>query len=145
MSAGSRAIYPGQEIDAARAELEACLRQAAGKDGFLRDNPPEIVYHGFLAEGYALADHKGSVAKRAIAALEGAHKAVTGCGLESSPVTATTDARFFGLYADTPALVYGPAAEAIHGFNERVNLDSIRRITQSIALFIADWCGLEEA
>lgn len=139
------AIYPGQEIDAARAELEACLRQAAGKDGFLRDNPPEIVYHGFLAEGYALADHKGSVAKRAIAALEGAHKAVTGCGLESSPVTATTDARFFGLYADTPALVYGPAAEAIHGFNERVNLDSIRRITQSIALFIADWCGLEEA
>ena len=57
-------------------------------------------------------------------------------------MTATTDARFFGLYADTPALVYGPKAEAIHGFNERLNLESMRRVTKSIALFVAEWCGL---
>ena len=62
----------------------------------------------------------------------------------SMPITATTDARFFGLYADTPALVYGPTAESIHGFNERVDLESTRRVTQSIALFIADWCGLDK-
>ena len=46
------------------------------------------------------------------------------------------------LYADTPALVYGPRAEAIHGFNERVELESMRRVTQATALFIAgpkDW------
>jgi len=59
-------------------------------------------------------------------------------------ITATTDARFFGLYADTPALVYGPRAEAIHGFNERVDLESMRRITKATALFIADWCGTED-
>ena len=58
-------------------------------------------------------------------------------------LTATTDARFFGLYADTPALVYGPVSEAIHGFNERVELESMRRVTQATALFIANWCGLE--
>jgi len=69
---------------------------------------------------------------------------VTGNELESFAVTATTDARFFGLYADIPALVYGPTAENIHGFNERVNLDSVKRITQSIALFITKWCGLEK-
>jgi len=64
--------------------------------------------------------------------------------LQTAAITATTDARFPGLYAATPALVYGPKADAIHGFNERVELESVRRVTQSIALFIAGWCGLEE-
>lgn len=138
------AIYPGQDIEAARLEIEACIYDAASADTYLRKNQPEIVYHGFLAEGYALADHDKPEAKQAIAALDSAHKVVTGADLEKFAVTATTDARFFGLYADTPALVYGPKAEAIHGFNERVNLESVRRITQSIALFVAGWCGLEE-
>ena len=61
----------------------------------------------------------------------------------STPTTATTDARFFGLYDGTPALVYGPVAERIHGFNEAVEIESVRRICASIALFVADWCGLE--
>ncbi len=138
------AIYPGQDIDAARADLEACIYDAAKQDTFLKKNPPEIVYHGFLAEGYALVEHDKPDTKQAIAALGRAHKVVTGNDLEKFAVTATTDARFFGLYADTPALVYGPTAESIHGFNERVKLESVRRITQSIALLIAGWCGLEE-
>ena len=138
------AIYPDQNIDAAKAEIETCLRDAANSDAYLRKNQPEIIYHGFLAEGYAVADHNKPEAKQAIVSLEEAHRTVTGHDLESFAVTATTDARFFGLYADTPALVYGPHAEAIHGFNERVDLESTRRVTQSIALFIANWCGLEE-
>lgn len=137
------AIYPGQDLGEARAELEACIHDAAKEDDFLRKNPPEIVYHGFLAEGYALAEHDKPETHEAIAVLAGAHKTVTGDELQQSPVTATTDARFFGLYADTPALVYGPTAEAIHGFNERLNIESMRRVTKSIALFIAEWCGLE--
>jgi len=35
--------------------------------------------------------------------------------------TSSTDARFFGLYANTPGLVYGPTSEDIHGYDERVN------------------------
>lgn len=138
------AVYPGQDLSEARAELEACIRDAARDDDFLQQNPPEIVYHGFLAEGYSLAEDGRPKTREAVTALAGAHKAVTGETLVRSPVTATTDARFFGLYADTPALVYGPAAEAIHGFNERLNLESMRRVTKSIALFVADWCSLEK-
>jgi len=138
------AIYPGQDIDAARAEIEACVRAAANADAFLRKNPPQIVYHGFLAEGYALAQHDKPEAHLAIATLEQAHQQVTGQKLQSFATTATTDARFFGLYADTPTLVYGPEAKSIHGFNECVNLESMRRVTQSIALFIGQWCGLDK-
>ncbi|MAQ38353.1 MULTISPECIES: ArgE/DapE family deacylase [Thioclava] len=137
------AIYPGQDIAAARAEITETIMDAARSNAFLKNSLPEIVWHGFMAEGYALSDDHSATAKAAIGALEGAHRSVNESDLDRVAITATTDARFFGLYADTPALVYGPRAEAIHGFNERVELESIRRITQSSALFIADWCGLE--
>jgi len=136
-------LYPGQDIEEAKREIEEVLIEAAQANDFLRNNQPEIVYHGFQAEGYALAEHNTANSGKAISSLEAAHRAVTGKDLDKIAITATTDARFFGLYADTPALVYGPKAEAIHGFNERVELESVRRITQATAVFIADWCGLE--
>ena len=73
------------------------------------------------------------------------HQASFGEPLVGRHITATTDARFFGLYAGIPALVYGPQSDDIHGFDERVNLDSVRKITQATALFIAEWCGLSKA
>ncbi|RYH09479.1 ArgE/DapE family deacylase [Tropicimonas sp. IMCC6043] len=138
------AIFPGQSIAAAKEEIEAVLMDAARENAFLKNALPEIVYHGFHAEGYALSADRSSAAAQAIGALDTAHGTVTGEALEQAPITATTDARFFGLYADTPALVYGPHSEAIHGFNERVDLESMRRVTKTTALFIADWCGVEE-
>ncbi|KEO57295.1 ArgE/DapE family deacylase [Thioclava indica] len=137
------AIYPGQDIDAAKAQIEEVLMAAARENAFLKNSLPEIVWHGFLAEGYALSDDTSATAKAAIGILDAAHLAVNDRALDRMAITATTDARFFGLYADTPALVYGPRAEAIHGFNERVELESLRRITKSTALFIANWCGIE--
>ena len=47
--------------------------------------------------------------------------------------------------AGLPALVYGPSSESIHGFNERVSMESIRQTTAAMALFVAEWCGLEKA
>ncbi len=132
------ATYPEQDLSEARREIEDTIRAAAQKDSFLANSPPEIVYHGFFAEGYELAN-----ADAAEAVLAAAHEAVNGKPLQKVPTTATTDARFFGLYADTPGLVYGPRSENIHGFNERVELESVRRNTQTMALFIAEWCGLQ--
>jgi acetylornithine deacetylase len=132
------AIYPGQDIAAAKAEIEAAIRDAARANRFLANNPPKIVYHGFEAEGYVLKDGEA-----AVALLGRAHRQVFGTPLEEIATTGTTDARFFGLYAGIPALVYGPNADSIHGFDERVELESVRRCTQAMALFIAEWCGLE--
>jgi acetylornithine deacetylase len=137
-------LFPGQDMADAKREIEDVLNAAAQANDFLRNNKPEIVYHGFHAEGYALTDDASDAARQAISTLENAHHNVTGSDLNKLAITATTDARFFGLYADTPALVYGPKAEAIHGFNERVDLESTRRVTQTTALFIANWCGLED-
>ena len=57
--------------------------------------------------------------------------------------TATTDARFFNLYGDTPATCYGPEASTIHGIDESVSLDSIKQVTRVLAVFLAEWCGTE--
>ncbi len=133
------AIYPGQEIADAKREIEQTILAAARKDRFLKSCAPEIVYHGLEAEGYVLKGGEQPVAK-----LEAAHRAAFGSDLETLASTAGTDGRFFVLCAGIPALVYGPASEAIHGFDERVSLESVRRITQAMALFIADWCGLEK-
>ncbi|MFT6658081.1 ArgE/DapE family deacylase [Maritalea sp.] len=138
------AIFPGQSIDSAKAEIEQVILTTARDNAFLRNSLPEIVYHGFHAEGYALSQDSSVNAAAAIASLESAHQTATGEPLVREAITATTDARFFGLYADIPALVYGPRAEAIHGFNERVELESMRKITKTTALFIADWCGVEK-
>jgi acetylornithine deacetylase len=132
------AIYPGQDIAEAKREIEDVLRSAARENRFLANHPPEVTYHGFEAEGYVL---KGAEAAEGV--LRAAHQISFGKPLEEIVTTGTTDARFFGLYAGIPALVYGPNADSIHGFDERVDLDSVRRITQSMALFIADWCGVE--
>jgi acetylornithine deacetylase len=132
-------FYPGQSLDSVRSAVERTVREAARDDGFLANNPPEVVYHGFQAEPYIL---EGADAPRAV--LEKTHQLAFGEKLESRAITATTDARFFGLYAGIPALVYGPAAEDYHGFDERVNLESVRKVTRTIALFMAEWCGLEK-
>jgi acetylornithine deacetylase len=131
-------VYPGIDLAEACAEIEACIRDAARADPFLANSPPTVSFNGFQAEGYVLAG-----ADAPMAALAEAHRSAFGGELEKTAMMGTTDARFFGLYADIPALVYGPRADNIHGFDERVELESLRKVTQSIALFIADWCGLE--
>ena len=133
-------FYPGMELRAVREAVERTVRDAAHQHPFLSNHPPEVVYHGFQAEGYVM---EGGEEAQAVLAV--GHHAVTGAELHTRVITATTDARFFGLYAGIPALVYGPHAEHYHGFDERVHLESTRRLTQSLALFIADWCGLQAA
>jgi acetylornithine deacetylase len=129
-------LFPGMSLEQVRADVEACIAKAAAGDAFLSANPPQVVYHGFQAEGWVLPE--GTEAQ---AVLARSHEAVTGKPLATGPSTGTTDARFFGLYAGIPALVYGPTAERIHAFDERVEIESIRRVTRTIALFIAHWCG----
>jgi acetylornithine deacetylase len=132
------AIYPGVDPRDAARELEQCIQEAAKQNPFLKDNPPAIEYNGFFARGYVLEE--GTDAE---ATLSNAHARSFGSDLESFVTPGYLDGRVFVLYDDCPCLVYGPITENIHAFDERVSLASIKRITGSIALFVAEWCGLE--
>jgi len=133
------ALYPGiRAADAAR-EVEDHLRRVAERIPFLANNPPEVIFNGFFAEGYVLEE--GSEAEDTLAR---AHMSSYTKPLESFVTPGYLDGRVFVIYGETPCLVYGPYSEAIHGFDERVKLSSVKRVTGTIALFIADWCGLEK-
>lgn len=132
------ATFPGQDQARARDEIRAAVQEAAADNAFLRLNPPEVMFEGFQAEGFRLAQDASPRV-----AFARAHHSVTGNAPQNVATTATTDARFYALYANTPSLVFGPLAEGIHGTDERVNLASLKRVTAIVALFIADWCGVK--
>ena len=131
-------MFPGMELDEVRLEIEATIARASKGDPFLAENPPEVVYHGFQAVGYELP-----AGTEAQATLARCHERVAGAPMPTTASTATTDARVLGIYGGITTMVYGPRSESIHGFDERVDIESIRRVTKTIALFIAEWCGTE--
>lgn len=134
------AIYPGTSAADAAREIEAAVQAFARDDAFLSNSPPSVTFHGFFAEGYVLEE--GSEAE---AVLAQAHEAATGAPLKSFMTAGYLDTRVHALYDRVPALCYGPKSENIHGFDERVSLASLKRITTAMALFVAEWCGTEAA
>jgi acetylornithine deacetylase len=132
------ALYPGVRAEEASREIEQTIEAFARDDPFLANNPPRITFNGFFSEGYVLAP--GSEAERVLGE---AHRLATGEGLQIFMSPAYLDARVYALYDKIPSLCYGPIGHDIHGSDERVSLASVKRVTTAIALFIADWCGVE--
>ncbi|MCZ0733896.1 ArgE/DapE family deacylase [Phreatobacter sp. AB_2022a] len=132
------AIYPGERPEAMQRAVEATIQAASRNDRFLSNNPPRVVWNGFTTEGYVL--EPGSEAE---ATLGRAHEAATGKPLETMVTPAYLDTRVYALYDQVPALCYGPISENIHGFDERFSVASMRRVTRTMALFVAEWCGVE--
>jgi acetylornithine deacetylase len=130
-------LVPGTSPEEAMAGIEATVRAAAKGDGFLANNPPEIVWTGFQTDPYVL--EPGSEAEAVLAA---AHAAVHGGQLPERRTTAVNDTRYYGLYFDIPGLCYGPKGEGAHAFDERTSIEDLRKCTRTIATFIADWCGV---
>ncbi len=131
-------IYPGRSAEDAAREIESRIAAFAQSDSFLSNNPPKVVFNGFHAEGYVL--EPGSDAE---AVLERAHEAAIGAPLESFMTAGYLDTRVYALYNRIPALCYGPVSRNIHGIDECVSLSSVKKITAAMALFIAEWCGVE--
>jgi acetylornithine deacetylase len=134
------AVLPGMSLAAFREELTDVVMAAARQDPFLADNPPEIVWNGFQADDYVL--EPGSAFETTVRA---AHRRVAGSEPGETILPAVTDCRFYGRYYGIPSLCYGASGSGSHGFDESVDLASIRQVTLTIANVIADWCGTRPA
>lgn len=134
------AVLPGWSIAECQKQILACVAAASRNHRFLSNNPPQVQWTGFLSEGYELKD-----SAEAEAAFGRAFSAVYGGAVEDLVFTALTDTRFYGLNHNIPSLCFGPSGADMHGFNEYVDLESLRKSTKAIALFIAEWCGVEKA
>jgi acetylornithine deacetylase len=131
------ALFPGEPVAALRTRVEATVAEAvAGLEGFTAT----VRYDGFACEGYTLEPESAL-----IAALGAAVQDTVGEPPALIASTATTDARQWALYADTPAVCFGPHGENIHSADERVWLPSVLQASQALAWFIAQWCGLSQS
>jgi len=128
-------FYPGMTLEYVKEKLQKTINEA----DIANDIEVELCYTGFQAEGCEINEEAPL-----IESIKEAHQIVANKDCETLAVTCTTDARFFQLYGNTPATCYGPIAENIHGFNERVSINSTIQVAQVLAVFIANWCGLEK-
>lgn len=132
------AFLPSVDPKDAQSEVARVIAEASAGIPFLATSPPELVWHGFVASGSVLSDDSP-----ASVALGSVHRAVHGSDLVRWNLTTTTDCRVYAAHG-MAALCYGASAEDFHGFDERVELESVRILTTTIAAFIAQWCGIEE-
>ena len=138
---GRIGFYPGETAEARGAGFESFLKEAFLQDPFLQGCPePEIEWVGVKQGGYVLP--AGGEAEALLAA---AHTLIDSSSgqLERFVMPCYLDAAVFTLHGDMTSLVYGPKAENIHAIDERVSLSSLKRVTKTIALFAAAWCGVE--
>jgi len=134
------ATYPGEPVADLKRRVEETVAAVAAGDPALGRYRIDVFYDGFQCEGYELSPDAPLVTT-----LQDACARVDDTRPPIFASTATTDARSFQLYGDTPAVCFGPLAENEHGVDERVHVPSITTTAQAIALFIADWCGLARA
>jgi acetylornithine deacetylase len=134
------ALYPGDRVADLRERVEQTVAEVAHARPALGAYRLDVLYDGFACDGYELAPDAPLVT-----GLVDACERATGRRPPLFASTATTDARSFQLFGDTPAVCFGPVAENEHGVDERVHLPSVTETAQAIALFIRDWCGLASA
>jgi acetylornithine deacetylase len=122
-----------------RADIERIVAEA-GADPALRGTRVSLEFKGFMADPCAF-DMESDICRLA----QRSYAEASGGELRHYPATGLTDGRFFTLYQDTPVACFGPEAQEIHGIDESVSLSSMHDITRSIALLMAEWCGVEKA
>lgn len=139
---GRIGFYPGEDPKVRAAEFEAFLDRVQTEDpAFASERLVSLSWVGVVHAGYELPE--GTDAE---ASLRAAHAAIhAGNELPSYVMACYLDAAVFSVHGNIPSLVYGPIAENIHGIDERVSLASLRRVTKTLSLFAADWCGVQEA
>ncbi|MDB5314550.1 MAG: peptidase [Rhodospirillales bacterium] len=130
-------VMMGYTAAETRRDIEAIVAEAA-RDEALRGAKVALEFKGFMADPcvFDMASPIALMAKRNFTE-------VSGATLRNYPATGLTDGRFFTLYQNTPVACFGPDAQDIHGIDESVGLSSMHDITKTIALCIAEWCGVE--
>lgn len=133
------AFFPGIDYETIRHRIDTTISDAAKSDPWLAANPPRVSFYAFRSQGHTISRDLP-----ALQTLNGCHKSLHGGDAESYIACCTTDLRAFVHYGQGQATCYGPVAEAIHGANERVHVESIIDTAKAYALFLSRWCGLAE-
>jgi acetylornithine deacetylase len=132
-------VMMGNSAAAVKADIEK-LVAAAGADEKLRGAKIKLEFKGFMAEP-CVFDMQAPIVRMA----KRHFTDVSGGALRDYPSAGLTDGRHFVLHQGVAVACFGPDAENIHGIDESIGLQSMHDITRTIALTMAEWCGVEKA
>jgi acetylornithine deacetylase len=135
---GRIGLIPGEELDASKSMILDRIMEAANKDPWLRDHPPEVEWPGGQS-----APAEVPLDAPICRAVSRAHERVTGekPGVEGSAYGA--DMRFFVRLAGMPCVMYGAGDIGwAHCPDEHVSITELLTATETIACLLADWCGV---
>ncbi|MGY4879356.1 ArgE/DapE family deacylase [Vreelandella aquamarina] len=123
---------PGVAVDEMQARVKACVEAKAKTLVGISDL--SVEFHGFCSEGVEVdLDDAG------VRLLGQCHQDLTGDAVTHKPLTCTTDLRAYKIHGGINGTCYGPVAENIHGVDERVDMESIRHVLKTYALFLSRW------
>ncbi|MXP61789.1 ArgE/DapE family deacylase [Roseomonas sp. M0104] len=132
-------IMVGNTAKRVKADIERIVAEA-GADERMRGAKLQLEFAGFMADP-CVFDKEAPIVRM----VQRHFAEANGRELRDYPASGLTDGRFFTLYQDTPVACFGPDADSIHGIDESVSLESFHATTRTIALTMAEWCGVEKA
>jgi acetylornithine deacetylase len=135
---GSIASLPGEETTAVKEAFVEHIRLFSRTDPWLKDHPPNVRFVGYCGDSAEIpVDHP------IVVTLTEKFTSVTG---KSPPITGrqgAADIRYLIKYGNTPTVIFGPGpTEQMHATNEWVKVDDLIVATKTLALTIAEWCGV---
>jgi acetylornithine deacetylase len=131
-------FIPGETMKGIKELVEKTIWEAVKDDPWMQEHSPVIEWYGWHAEPW-LQDINAPFVQM----FKKTSGEVLGREPEYAGRAAGLDSRF-AFYFNMPALCTGPIGENLHGIDECVDLGSVVTLTKILALFILNWCGMEE-
>ena len=136
---GRVGLIPGEEVDSFKELVAERVDTVAGRDPWLRENPPKIQWFGGqFAPAEVAADAP------ICEAVEEAHERVKG---EKPPVEGVAygaDMRLFIHFGGMPCVMYGAGdVKVAHAPDEHISVTELLTATSTVACLLVDWCGVE--
>ena len=137
---GRYGIAIGEDIPAARRQLEDAVAAAAQADPWLREHPPTIAWWGGLFEPASIpTDHPLTMI------VADSYDAATGDTARLEGMTYGADMRLLVNVGNTPTVMFGPGDVRVsHRPDEFVPIADLKTVTRTLALTALRFCGYDE-
>lgn len=133
---GRYGIAAGEDIAAARRELETAVARAAQADDWLREHPPTLEWWGGTFDPAATPGDDPIVATVAAAFQD-----ATGREAQLEGMTYGADMRLLVNVGQIPTVLFGPGdVRRAHRPDEWIGIDELRDATRSLALAALRFC-----
>ena len=135
---GRVGFVPGETKNQVREEIEQAVSESVRGDDWFREHPPRVEWFGWMTDPW-VEPQDSSFVKEFLSVGErvlGGQPVILGSsgGLDNR----------FAPYFDTPSFSFGPAGGNHHSIDEYVEIPSLMRVTKTLAVFAAEWCGLTD-